>query len=170
VRAIVWSIGVALSLSGCRISKLGRDIPSDHDVQSGGGEAVNQSAPILQPQRQSVDGPSLSLTLDASGKVLETLTMRLDYFPAPRPDGVSVPTCYDAMATHLVIGRLYCASNGNISMDVTVSQVHQRCYTATPGRKIEASTPLTLPGCQGAATLKTMKFEPNVKLEVVSGP
>jgi hypothetical protein len=96
--------------------------------------------------------------------------MRLDYFPAPRPDGVSVPTCYDAIAAHLVIGRLYCASNGNIAMDVTVSQVHQRCYTSTPSRKIEASTPLMLPGCQGTATLQTLKFEPNVKLEVVSVP
>jgi hypothetical protein len=169
MRVLVGVMSVVMAVSACRISKIGRDASTDQDVRAGGGEALNQSGPVVQPQRQSAEGPSIPLTLDASGKVQEILTMRLDYFPAPRPDGVSVPTCYDAIVSHLVIGRLYCASNGNISSDVTVSQVNQRCYTATPGRKIQATQALTLPGCQGAAILKALKFEPNVKLEVVSG-
>ena len=154
-------------LSTCRIARIGREDP-EKTHGSGGGEAVNNNAPVVQPQRQTAEGQSWNLTLNASGKVLETLTLRLDYFPAPRPDGVSVPTCYDEIAQHLVVGRLYCGSNGNNSMDVIVAQVNQRCYTATEGRKIEAKSALNLSGCQGAATLKTIKFEPDLKLEVSS--
>jgi hypothetical protein len=154
-----------LALSSCRISKVGTDT-SGGGATVGGGNAVSSSSPVIQPQRQTEPGVQLTVNLDSSGKVKESLSLRLDYFPAPRPDGVSVPTCYDEIAGHLLVGRLVCGANGNIGMDVTAGQVNQKCYTANPKLRVAASSPIVLAGCVGPATLTTVKYEPDVKLEV----
>jgi hypothetical protein len=151
--------------SSCRIAKVGKESP-EQGAQSSGAEATRSSSPVVQPQQQATATQSFDVNLTETGEVKETLTLRLDYFPAPRADGVSVPTCYNEISGHLVVGRLYCASNGNISADLTASQVTQQCFTVAPTRKIDPKTPAKLAGCVGAATLKTYKFEPDIKLEV----
>jgi hypothetical protein len=166
MRCSTYILAGALFLSAsCRIAKVGKDYP-DNEIQSGGGDATRSSAPAVQPQQQTTSGQVFSVSLDSGGVVREVLTLRLDYFPAPRADGVSVPTCYNEIAGHLVIARIYCGGNGNLSADVTASQVSQQCFTVTPTRKIDPKSPLQLAGCSGAATLKTYKFEPDIKLEV----
>jgi hypothetical protein len=166
MRSSAYVITLALALSSsCRIAKVGKDYP-DQEIQSGGGDATRSPAPAVQPQQQTTSGQVFTVNLDSAGVVRESLTLRLDYFPAPRADGVSVPTCYNEIAGHLVIARVYCGGNGNLSADVTASQVSQQCFTVTPTRKIDPKTPIQLSGCSGAATLKTYKFEPDIKLEV----
>ncbi len=155
----------AASLSSCRISKVGTDTTGGAS-SAGSGNAVSSNAPVIQPQKQVEPGVVLTVNLDSSGKVKESLSLRLDYFPAPRPDGVSIPTCYKEIAGHLLVGRLVCAANGNMAIDVTASQVDQKCYTADPKLRVAASSSVVLAGCIGPATLTTVRYEPNVKLEV----
>jgi hypothetical protein len=166
-----WIVSIAVLVeialfSGCRMAKLGKDYPDSHTV-TGGSDASTSKAPIIQPQRQTQLGSVLSVKLDDSGKLLDQLIIRLDYFPAPRPDGVSVPTCYDEIAGHLVLGRIICQANGNIAAEIIANQVVQQCYTSTPVRKIAAKSPILLSGCKAAAEIQTYRYEPELKLEVV---
>lgn len=164
----VGLISTLLSLlcsTGCRISKLGKDYPESTN-DSAAGDAIVTKSPIIQPQQQADSGASLNVTFDDAGKLKESLTLRLDYFPTPRPDGVSVPTCYTEIAGHLVVGRLICSANGNLAMDVVASQVNQQCYTSTPVRKIAAKSAIVLIGCVGSAVMQTTRYDPDLKLEV----
>ena len=153
------------TVASCRISKVGTDT-SGGGAAAGGGNAVSSSPPVLQPQRQVEPGVQFTVNLDSAGKVKESLSLRLDYFPAPRPDGVSIPTCYEQIGGHLLVGRLVCVANGNFAMDVTASQVDQKCYTTNPKLRVAASSTVVLVGCVGTATLTTVRYEPDVKLEV----
>ena len=155
----------ALVFNSCRISKVGTDTDGNGQSAVGGG-GVTSNPPIIQPQRQVEPGPLLNVNLEDSGKVKESLSLRLDYFPAPRADGISVPTCYEEIAAHLVVARLVCTANSNLAMDVTASQVDQKCYTANPKLRVAAKSSIILAGCQGAATLRTVRYEPDVRLEV----
>jgi hypothetical protein len=166
-----WMVSVAvvagvILLNGCRMAKVGKDYPESNTI-AGNSDATYSKAPIIQPQRQAQDGTVLSVTFDDAGKLVEQLVIRLDYFPAPRPDGVSVPTCYQEIAGHLALGRVTCQANGNLAMDVIASQVTQQCFTSTPVRKIAAKSQVVLNGCKGGAQLQTYRYEPDLKLEVV---
>jgi hypothetical protein len=165
-----WIVPVALAamplLDGCRMSNLGKDYPESTTV-TGGADASTQKPPVIQPQRQAEVGNTLAVTVDDEGRLREELTLRLDYFPPPRPDGVSIPTCYQEIAGHLIVGRIFCEGNGNIAADVIASQVNQQCYTATPVRKLAAKSSVVLFGCKGAARIQTYRYEPDLKLEVL---
>ena len=149
----------------CRISRVGKDYPdSEGDVVRGGGTT---NVPIIQPQRQPEVGLTIHVTLDESGRVIEPLGIRLDYFPPPRPDGVSVPTCYKEITPDTIIGRLSCDAATNVAADLSAGQVTQQCYTASPVRKVEPKVPLVLSGCVGKATIRTIRYSPDLKLEIV---
>ena len=154
-----------LSAYSCRISRVGKDYPDSQSPYEGAD--ASSHAPIIQPQRQAELGAVFKLSLDGSGKVLEKIGLRLDYFPAPRADGVSVPTCYEKISESLVVGRLSCVGNANLAMDITVSQVFQQCYTSSPMRKIAPTGAMALTGCIGAANLQAFRFSPDIKLEII---
>jgi hypothetical protein len=155
----------AITVNGCRLNRSHDEAPDDEGA-SGSGDAKSSNAPVVQQQKQGVPSQILKLTLDDSGKLKETLVLRLDYFPAPNASGVSVPSCYEGLSAHLVIGRILCGSNGNIAVDVTVSQVIQQCFTAIPVKIVPAQTAITLVGCKGPVDLAVTKYSPDVKLEV----
>ena len=144
---------------------MGKDYPDSHSPYEGAD--VLAPAPIIQPQRQAELGEVFKLSVDGSGKVLEKIGLRLDYFPAPRADGVSVPTCYEKISESLVVGRLSCVGNPNLAMDITASQVLQQCYTSSPMRKITPTGVMTLTGCTGVANLQVFRFSPDIKLEII---
>jgi len=153
------------SAYSCRISRVGKDYP-DSQSPYDGADASSRS-PIIQPQRQAELGEVLKLSLDGSGKVLEKLGLRLDYFPAPRADGVSVPTCYEKISESLVVGRLNCLANANLAVDITAGQVLQQCYTSSPMRKIAPTGGMALTGCTGVANFQVFRFSPDIKLEII---
>jgi hypothetical protein len=157
---------VLLLASSCRISKVGKDSSGSNEGASS-SDAADAKAPVVQPQKQSTPGVTINVTLDDSGKIIDKLALRLDYFPAPRPDGVSIPTCYNELASHLIVGRMACASNGNIAMDVSAGQVYQRCTISNPAKLIEPKSTLVLAGCRGAAVMQAAHYEPDVKMEVM---
>lgn len=160
-------VGVILAVLvcfSCRISKVGKDQSSENTNGSDAGAVV--SKPIVQPQQQIGSfSQSLPVTLDDSGKVKEKLSMRLDYFASSKPGGVTVPSCYDSFATHLVIGRLVCTINLDVVMDVQVNQLDQVCHTNTATPTVTATSGLAFPGCKGSATLQVYKFEPQIKID-----
>lgn len=167
---VQWMLSIAVMaelvlFSGCRMAKLGKDYPESNTV-AGNSDASASKAPIIQPQRQTQTGSVLSANFDDAGKLVEQLVIRLDYFPAPRPDGVSVPTCYDEIAGHLALGRITCQANGNLASDIIANQVTQQCYTSTPVRKVTPKFPIILTGCKGPAQIQTYRYEPDLKLEV----
>lgn len=164
-RVILFGLVLMASLQGCRIARLGKDYP-DGQTPANAAEVSAEKTPLIQPQKQDDAGSVLNLTFDQSGKLTETLTLRLDYFPTPRPDGVSVPTCYKEISGHLVIGRLICSANGNLAMDVIASQVNQQCYLSDSRSKIEAKSAIILTGCVGPAILRATRFDPDLKIEV----
>lgn len=158
-------VAAALVVSGCRLANVGKDYPEEQQ-KVGQSDAAGSKPPVVQPQKQAAAGSVLNISFDANGELVEKLTLRLDYFPAPRPDGVSVPTCYDELAGHLVVGRILCSSNGNLALDITAQQVQQKCYTSNPARSVEAKAKVVVAGCVGAASLTTVRYEPDIKLEV----
>jgi hypothetical protein len=161
----IWLLVLCVLLAGCRLSNGGKEVPNK-DSSNGAGNGVSSSAPVVQPQKQSGVGQTLNVTIDAAGKVNEVLVLRLDYFPQPQSGGVSVPSCYDKITGQLVVARLVCGSNGNLSMDVTASQVNQQCYTSSPAKVIAANSSIVLAGCVGAAVLQLVPYSPDIKLEI----
>ena len=159
------AITFSVPLTGCRLHGSHDDKP-DNETVSGSGEAEHSNAPVVQPQKQSESNQILKLSLDDAGKLNEVLVLRLDYFPAPNAAGVSVPSCYDNLSAHLVVGRLFCGANGGLAVDVTAAQVIQQCFTATPVKIIPAKSSISLVGCKGPVDLAVTKYSPDVKLEV----
>jgi hypothetical protein len=121
---------------------------------------------VIQPQRQASQGAIISVNIDNDGRLMEKLNLRLDYFPPPRPDGVSIPTCYDEIRESAVIARLTCDAVPTIGMDLLASHAYQRCFTANPVKRIDPKAVPVLIGCQGKATLKVVPYSPDIKLEV----
>lgn len=155
---------VACICFSCRISKVGKEQTSENNNGSDAGAVV--SKPIVQPQQQvGAFAQSVPVTLDEAGKVKEKLSVRLDYFAAAKPGGVTVPSCYDALAAHLVIGRLVCTVNLDVAMDVQVKQLDQVCHTDTAAPTVAATAGLALVGCKSGATLQVYKFEPQIKID-----
>ena len=152
---------------GCNISQKGEQVTDNKSGATKGGDASASTGPVIQPQKQSEPGQILKVTVDDEGKLLDVLVLRLDYFPAPRVDGVSVPSCYDKIAAHLVVGRLSCGENGNITVDVVADQVIQQCNTASPPIVLPARLPPpVLAGCKGPASLLVTRYSPDIKLEI----
>lgn len=162
---------LALSIgAGCRISKLGTDQPSENSKQ-GDDQAATASKPIVQPQQQagSTYAQTVNVTVDDNGNIKEKLSLRLDYFAASKPGGVTVPSCYDAFAKHMVIGRLICAVNLQNGADVQAGQLDQICHTDTNNTPtVTAGPALTLPGCKGNATMNVYKFDPQIKVDLTT--
>jgi len=162
---VLFAVTIFLAYS-CRISRMGKDYPDPEAVYTNVGTG-NQNVPVIQPQRQADGGTNLLVTLDEGGKLKEVLGLRLDYFPPPRPDGVSLPTCYAEIDASTVLGRITCEANSSLGMDLLAGHVRQQCYTASPMRKLEPRSELVLQGCQGKAVIKTIRYSPDVKLEVI---
>jgi hypothetical protein len=153
-------------MASCKMANVGKDYPETNQ-SPGASDQAKPKPPVLQPERQAHMGPILSVTLDDTGKVAEKLVLRLDYFPAPRPDGVSIPSCYQQITADLVVGRLSCGASADIAIDVKAGQVTQQCYTSVPVRIIPAASALVLQGCEGSALLQSFQFKPDLKLELI---
>lgn len=168
IRIVAFS-AVAIVFLSCRISKVGKEQTSETTNGSDAGAVV--SRPIVQPQQQmGTFAQSLPVTLDDTGKIKEKLSLRLDYFAASKPGGVTVPSCYESLAGHLVIGRLVCAVNLDVAMDVQANQIDQVCHTDTAAPTVVATAGLAFAGCKGSATLQVYKFEPQIKVDSQAAP
>lgn len=168
----VWSCVIAtiFCCGGCRISKTGKDQPTEGSKQ---GEDVSGavSRPVAQPQQQQgAYSQTIAVTLDDDGKVKEKLSLRLDYFAPSKPGGVTVPSCYESMAAHLVVGRLVCAANVALASDIQVKQLDQVCHTGGNAAPLVATSIPILVGCKGGATFQVYKFEPQIKVDLQGAP
>lgn len=165
---IVWiSTLTIIGVVSCKIARVGKDMPAE---SSGGGDAVTSSkAPLIQPQRQSgIEQPAqvLPVSLSAQGELQGKVALRLDYIAAPQPGTVTLPRCYDAIAGHLVIGRVVCGSNTVLAADVTANQMDQICYNESSSPRVAAKKPISIAGCSGPGTLQIYKFSPEMKVEL----
>lgn len=165
MRFLVVILGSFFFAYACRISRPGNDAP-DAKGQYAGSGADASNAPVIQPQRQATQGAIFAVNIDNDGRLMEKLNLRLDYFPPPRPDGVSIPTCYNEIRASAVIARLSCDAVPGLSMDLLASHAYQRCYTANPVKRIDPKTVPVLAGCKGKATLTVVAYSPDIKLDV----
>lgn len=164
---MLLGLSVATANFGCRIAKVGKDMPSD-EGESQGADSTKKG-PAIQPQRlPDATGAvqAIPVTLDASGTLVGKATLRLDYLPAPEPGGVTVPSCYEGIAGHLAIARIECGVNPALKTDVRADQMDQVCYTESNAPKIAAKSPIRLANCAGPSTLQVFGFSPEMKVEV----
>lgn len=172
-RTNIFQCGVITTMllcGGCRISNMGKDQPSEASKQ---GEDANAavSRPVVQPQQQQGSySQIIPVTLGDDGKVKEKLTLRLDYFAPSKPGGVTVPSCYESLSAHLVVGRLVCAVNPELTSDVQAKQLDQVCHTDKASPTLVAASAPILGGCKGGATLQVYKFEPQIKVDSQVAP
>ncbi|MCX6123577.1 MAG: hypothetical protein NTV34_02330, partial [Proteobacteria bacterium] len=71
-------------LSGCRIAKSGKDLPSDQPTMQSDSTAAKP--PLVQPQRQTgatSPAQALPIMLDSNGNEKGRTVLRLDYFAPP---------------------------------------------------------------------------------------
>lgn len=155
-----------ISLTACRISKPGGDPTAQEGVNPAGSTVV--SPPLSSVQRPPVTNSSQTVHFDETGRIVEHIVLRLDYFPTPRPDGVSIPTCQRAFDDNKVIGKLTCAASATMQLDITADQVSQRCVTASPAINFGAKRPILLPGCKGTGSVKSVLDSHHLKLEVMN--
>lgn len=164
-RSILLPSMMLLALS-CRISKVGKDLPTESNKQ-GNEEGATATKPIVQPQQQQgAFSETQPVTLDDDGKFVEKISLRLDYFATPKPGGVTMPSCYDAIAGQLVIGKLVCGSATEVTMDVQANQLDQVCHTDNATPSVPAKSALIFAGCKGPATFQVYKFEPSIKVDI----
>lgn len=151
----------------CRIANVGKDVATDQTPVSGGD--VSAKPPIVQPQRsEAASGVSQAIPvhLGENGAVTQKILLRLDYFAAPKPGGITVPTCYESIAGQLVVGRIECGSKPELRSDVTADQMDQVCYTESTTPKVTAKSTAVVPGCSGPSTLQIYTFAPEMKVEL----
>lgn len=160
---IIMSIGAA----SCRLANVGTsDGPADTNTQQ--SEALKTQAPVVQPQRQPGSvSQAMPVNFDAQHKLADRLNVRLDYFANSKSGGISIPSCYDEIAGHLVVGRVVCGADEGKSVDVKANQLNQICYTQSVTPKHVAKESVSLPGCVGPSTLQVYKFSPEIKVEAL---
>lgn len=151
-------------LGGCRLARAGGDTPEAGGIQPassvGGNSGGQQSKPM------GSGGVIFVVSFDADGELQERLGLRLDYFPPPRPDGVTIASCRSDINASTVIGRVICDSDTSLAVDVTAAHVRQQCYISSPAKVIEPNQGLKLLGCKGKATLKIIQRSPELKVEI----
>ena len=152
-------------LLGCRLAKTGKDMPSDQTLAPSGDGAAKP--PMVQPQRQAARiSQSLDVTLTAEGLETGRSVLKLDYIAKPKPDGVSVPRCYEAITAKLILGKLTCAVDPSKSVEVFASQFDQVCFIENAAPKNLRLKPLELPGCTPLAKLEVYEHSPPIVVEV----
>ena len=154
-----------ISLPGCRISRAGGEHPYNEGVYP--ESATISPAPLPSNQKSPVQSLDLSVQLDETGRVVDRLVLHLDYFPPPRPDGVSIPSCQSSLSDQKIIGKLSCNSSLTLVVDIIAAQVTQRCVAASPAVNIDAKQPILLPGCKGIGTIKSVLDNSRFKLAVL---
>jgi hypothetical protein len=155
-----------IALTSCRLARSGGETPDVTDkrpisnVGSPAASATSQLKPVSAPL-------TMSLSFDQNHKAIEGVWLLLDYFPPPRPDGVSIPSCYPALADDVILGRISCDASPSLVTDLTAAQASQQCLTSSPPKVFNAKLEVELTGCVGKATLKVHSRSPEIKVEIV---
>lgn len=168
MRLLAVIVASCCLMSGCRLARAGGDNPEAGGIQPSTSSRGNSSPPGGQQSKPIGGGVILSLNFDEDGRLRERLGLRLDYFPPPRPDGVSIASCRSDITESTVVGRITCDSDQSLAVDLTASQIKQQCYTASPSVVIEPTKVTQLPGCKGRATLKVIEHSPSLKIELLN--
>jgi hypothetical protein len=164
--AVVYLL-VGLSLFSCRMARVGKDLPNDAPAPA--SSRSESKPPMIQPQRVSLPGYAQSIDMSFNDKheLIGPMAIRLDYMPPARPDGLSQPSCYQAIASQLVIGVIECAGSPTLTLEVTAGHLDQVCYTQSKTPRVASIEKIKLPPCVGAALFKTYHYQPNLRVDVI---
>lgn len=170
MRFLIFIVTLIFLSGSCRLARKGGGNQDSESVQpavstgpTGASSGGQQSKPV-----GSGGEAVIGLNLDADGRLLDRIGTRLDYFPAPRPDGVSIVICHDELLADTVMGRVTCDSDQGLVVDLTAGHTLQQCYTSSPKKTIEATRTLQLAGCRGRATFRGLQRIPDLKVEILN--
>lgn len=166
MRLLTFILVSSWFLGGCRLARAGGDNPEADGIQPassvGGNSGGQQSKPM------GSGGAMLVVSFDDDGELQERIGLRLDYFPPPRPDGVTIASCRGDINSSTVIGTVICDSDKSLTVDVTAAHARQQCFTSSPTKVVEPNQILRLAGCKGKATLKITQRSPELKVEILN--
>ena len=168
MRLLTIIVASCCLVGGCRLARAGGDTPEAGGIQPSTSSRGNSSIPGGEQSKPVGGGVTMALYFDNDGRIQEHLCLRLDYFPPPRPDGVSIPSCRSDITESTVVGRIVCDSDQSLAVDLTADQIKQQCYTASPPVVREPTRAMQLPGCKGGATLKITERSPSLKIELLN--
>jgi hypothetical protein len=168
MRLLTIIIASGCLVGGCRLARAGGETPEAGGIQPATTSRGSSSTPGGEQSKPIGGGVILPLNFDDDGRIREHLCLRLDYFPPPRPDAVSIASCRSDITESTVVGRIVCDSDQSLAVDLTADQIKQQCYTASPPVVREPTRAMQLPGCKGSATLKITERSPNLKIEILN--
>ncbi|MEI6832622.1 MAG: hypothetical protein WCL28_01415 [bacterium] len=166
MRLLTFILASFWFLGGCRLARAGGDTPEAGGIQPASSVGGNSGGQQSKPTGSG--GVILIVSFDDDGNLEERLGLRLDFFPPPRPDGVTIASCRTDINASTVLGRVTCDSEKSLAVDVTASHARQQCYTSSPAKVIEPNQVLKLAGCKGKATLKIIQRSPELKVEILN--
>lgn len=168
MRLLTFIVVTCWFLGGCRLARAGGDKPEAGGIQPASSVGGGSSLPGGQQSKPTGSGGViLVVSFDDDGELQERLGLRLDYFPPPRPDGVTIASCRGDINASTVIGRVTCDAEQSLGADVTAAHAKQQCYTSSPAKVIEPNQVLKLAGCKGKATIKITQRSPELKVEIL---
>jgi len=150
---------VVFLLAGCKAGKWKK---TDHEKDSRAGAVVE---PKKISEADATAGASSTFEIDEkTGRLKQSLVLRLDYFPKTETSGTNLPACFGIFAESFQLGFFSCAGRPETNQALNAAHLSQDCYTNPRFNRVQPSTPIVLPGCS-RGTLVLHTFDPPMRID-----
>jgi len=124
---------------------------------------------IVEPKKLSEADANIGLTSsfevdDKTGRLKQTLVLRLDYFPKNETSGTNLPACYGVFPAHFQLGFFSCSGQPENRQILNAGHLSQDCYTNPRFVRVQPSTPIVLLGCNRVAFF-LHAFDPPMRID-----
>jgi hypothetical protein len=159
---------VSFSLIFCALSLVGgckdgqwKKTDRESDGRDGGT--------VVEPKKVSEADATAALSTtfevdEKTGRVKQSLVLRLDYFPKTETSGTNLPACYGAFPATFQLGYYSCVGEPEKNQVLNAGHLFQDCYTNPRFNRVQPSSPIVLPGCsRGVFALHS--FDPPMRID-----
>ena len=132
-------------------------------------DADKKGATFVPKRVADADATAASSTIfeidEKTGRLKQSLVLRLDYFPKTETTGTNLPACYGAFPADYQLGFFSCSGQPDKSQTLNAGHLSQDCYTNPRFNRVQPLVPIVIAGCaRGALVLHS--FDPGLRVDV----
>lgn len=102
---------------------------------------------------------------EKTGRIKQSLVLRLDYFPKTETSGTNLPACYGAFRPDFQLGYVSCIDQPDKSLALNAGHLSQDCYTNPRFNRVQPSMPMIMVGCP-RGNLVLHSFDPTMRVDI----
>jgi hypothetical protein len=152
---------LVLTLVGC---KAGQWKKSDRENDQKTAGAIVEPKRLADADATAANATTFEMD-EKTGRIKQSLVLRLDYFPKTETSGTNLPACYGAFRPDFQLGYFSCVGQPDKSVALNAGHLSQDCYTNPRFNRVQPSTPIVMVGCP-RGNLVLHSFDPTLRVDV----